>query len=46
MKKEHSLVFIKPVKELYETAGIKSDFSEKYVKELMDFVREELEKIK
>jgi len=31
------------VKELYEAAGIKFDFSESYVKELMDFVREELD---
>jgi len=31
-----------PVNELYEAAGIKFDFSVKYVKELVDFVKEEL----
>ena len=31
-----------PVDKLYETAGIKFDFSAKYVKELVDFVKEEL----
>ncbi|MCK4312439.1 MAG: M3 family oligoendopeptidase [Candidatus Cloacimonetes bacterium] len=40
------LGYTKPINELYETAGIKFDFSEKYVKELVDFVREELERIK
>jgi len=34
-----------PVNELYEEAGIKFDFSEKYVKELVDFVKEELGKL-
>ncbi len=31
-----------PVDELYEAAGIKFDFSAKYVEELVDFVKEEL----
>ncbi|MCF7858002.1 MAG: M3 family oligoendopeptidase [Candidatus Cloacimonetes bacterium] len=34
-----------PVDELYESAGIKFDFSEKYVKELVNFVKEELDSI-
>ncbi len=39
------LGYTKPVKKLYETAGIKFDFSESYVKELVEFVKEELEGI-
>ncbi len=35
-----------PVNELYKTAGVNFDFSEEYVNELVDFVREELERIK
>ncbi|MCD4795681.1 MAG: M3 family oligoendopeptidase [Candidatus Cloacimonetes bacterium] len=35
-----------PVNELYKTAGVNFDFSEEYVSELVDFVREELERIK
>lgn len=35
-----------PVDKLYEAAGIKFDFSAKYVKELVDFVKEELTAIK
>ena len=31
--------------EIYETAGIKFDFSAGYVKELADFIKEELSKI-
>jgi oligoendopeptidase F len=31
--------------EIYETAGIKFDFSAEYVKELASFVKEELEKL-
>jgi oligoendopeptidase F len=30
---------------IYETAGIRFDFSEKYIKELADFVSEEIEKL-
>lgn len=41
-----TLGYTKPVDELYETAGIKFDFSEKQLSELMDFVRKELEEIK
>lgn len=32
-----------PVKKLYEEAGIKFDFSEKYIEELVKFVKKELE---
>ncbi len=35
-----------PVSDIYETAGIKFDFSAEYVRELVDFVRQELEKLK
>ncbi|WP_231463236.1 M3 family oligoendopeptidase [Pedobacter sp. Leaf132] len=40
-----SLGYTKPMNEIYETAGIKFDFSEDYVKELAAFVKEELEKL-
>ncbi|RLC51148.1 MAG: M3 family oligoendopeptidase [Candidatus Cloacimonadota bacterium] len=40
------LGYTKPVNELYETAGIKFDFSEKYIRQLVDFVKEELEGLK
>ncbi|MFC4211445.1 M3 family oligoendopeptidase [Pedobacter lithocola] len=40
-----SLGYTKPMNEIYETAGIKFDFSAEYVKELADFVKEELEKL-
>jgi oligoendopeptidase F len=33
------------IREVYETAGIRFDFSESYIKELMDFVGAELEAI-
>jgi len=33
------------IREVYETAGVRFDFSESYIKELMEFVREEMEKI-
>ncbi len=39
------LGYMKSIPEIYATAGIKFDFSKKYIKELMDFVREELGKI-
>lgn len=39
------LGYTKSIGEIYQTAGIKFDFSEEYVKELADFVREELAKI-
>lgn len=38
-----SLGYTKSIPEVYEAAGIKFDFSDVYVKELLDFVREELE---
>jgi len=40
-----SLGYTKPMNEIYETAGIKFDFSADYVKELAQFVKEELEKL-
>ncbi|WP_316734461.1 M3 family oligoendopeptidase [Pedobacter aquatilis] len=40
-----SLGYTKPMNEIYETAGIKFDFSADYVKELAAFVKEELEKL-
>ncbi len=39
------LGYTKTITEIYETAGIKFDFSEKYVKDLAAFVRAEMEKI-
>lgn len=39
------LGYTKTIGEIYETAGIKFDFSASYVKELADFVKEELEKL-
>jgi len=40
-----TLGYTKPMNEIYETAGIKFDFSASYVKELAAFVKEELEKL-
>ena len=40
-----ALGYTVPVNELYEAAGVKFDFSAPYVKELVDFVREELKEI-
>lgn len=40
-----SLGYTKPMNEIYETAGIKFDFSAEYVKELAQFVKDELEKL-
>jgi oligoendopeptidase F len=39
------LGYTKSISEIYETAGIKFDFSVEYVKELADFIKEELSKI-
>ncbi len=39
------LGYTKSIPEIYETAGIKFDFSQSYVKELADFVRTELEEL-
>lgn len=38
------IAYSKPVAEVYKTAGIKFDFSEKYVSELMEFLKKELRK--
>ncbi|WAC39014.1 M3 family oligoendopeptidase [Pedobacter sp. SL55] len=40
-----ALGYTKPMNEIYETAGIKFDFSATYIKELAAFVKEELEKL-
>jgi len=40
-----SLGYTKPMNEIYETAGIKFDFSADYVSELAQFVKDELEKL-
>lgn len=37
------LGFTKPIPEMYKTAGIQFNFSKEYVKELMDFLNDELE---
>jgi oligoendopeptidase F len=39
------LGYTKTIKEIYETAGIKFDFSAAYVKELAEFVKGELDKL-
>lgn len=44
-EKALSLGYSKTIPEIYQTAGIKFDFSEKYIGELMQFVKKELEKI-
>jgi oligoendopeptidase F len=41
-----SLGYSKPVPEIYEAAGVKFDFSEKYISELVDFIKKEIEEIK
>jgi len=40
-----SLGYMRTIPEIYKAAGIKFDFSKAYIKELMNFVREELSKI-
>ncbi|WP_316772344.1 M3 family oligoendopeptidase [Pedobacter frigiditerrae] len=40
-----ALGYTKPMNEIYETAGIKFDFSAAYVKELASFVKDELNKL-
>lgn len=40
-KKALSLGYTKSIPEIYEAAGVKFDFSPAYIKELMDFVKEE-----
>jgi oligoendopeptidase F len=39
------LGYTKTIKEIYQTAGIKFDFSTEYVHELAKFVNKELEKL-
>jgi len=39
------LGYTRPIKEIYETAGIKFDFSQPYIKELISFVKDELYKL-
>lgn len=39
------LGYTEPIAKIYETAGIKFDFSSAYVKELIDFVKAELAKV-
>ena len=39
------LGYTKSISEIYETAGIKFDFSADYVKELADFIKDELSKL-
>jgi oligoendopeptidase F len=39
------LGYTRSIPEIYETAGIRFDFSENYLKELADFVRNELNKL-
>lgn len=41
-----NLGYSKPVREIYKTAGINFDFSESYLKELVDFVKTELSLLK
>jgi oligoendopeptidase F len=40
-KRALSLGYMRPIREIYEAAGIEFDFSEKYVEELKDFVWKE-----
>lgn len=44
-KKALGLGYTKSIPEIYKAGGIKFDFSPAYVKELMDFVKEEYDKI-
>lgn len=39
------LGYMRSIPEIYEAAGIRFDFSRAYIRELMAFVREELEKV-
>jgi oligoendopeptidase F len=40
-----SLGYTKPMNEIYETAGIKFDFSAKYINELASFIKDELSRL-
>ena len=44
-KKALALGYTKSIPKIYETAGVKFDFSPDYIKELMDFVKAEYENI-
>lgn len=44
-KKALALGYTKSIPEIYQTAGIKFDFSNDYIKELMDFVKAEYQKL-
>ncbi len=44
-KRALGLGYTKSIPQIYEAAGIKFDFSPAYIKELMDFVKEEYDKI-
>jgi oligoendopeptidase F len=44
-KKALAIGYTKSIPEIYSAAGIKFDFSPAYIKELMDFVKEEYDKI-
>ena len=37
------LGYTKPIKEIYKTGGIKFDFSQPYIKDLIDFVKKEID---
>jgi oligoendopeptidase F len=41
-----SLGYTQPIPEIYKTAGIEFNFSTAYINELIDFVKEELNKLK
>lgn len=45
-QKALSLGYTKGIKEIYDAAGIRFDFSKSYITELMNFVKAELEKLK
>ena len=36
--------YTRPIPEIYEAAGIRFDFSEGYIRELVDFVMDELKR--
>ena len=40
------LGYKKPISEIYEAAGVRFDFSKSYIKELIDFIKAELEDVK
>jgi oligoendopeptidase F len=41
-KEALSLGYTKPIKEIYQTAGIEFNFEAKYIKELVSFLEEQL----